>query len=165
MKPKARTVLKDTFRATITVKGIDALFEALGGALLWFIPPSAMNSVVRVLSQHELSRDPHDFIALHVLHASARLLSGNKTFAALYLLSHGLTKVVLIIGLWMNELWAYPLTIVVFTLFCAYQMYRYSHTHAISLVLLTIFDLLLIYLTWMEWREQRKARAIQNPAA
>lgn len=164
MKPRARTVLKDTFRAAITVKGIDALFEAAGGALLWLIRPSAMNAMVRILSQHELSRDPHDFIAIHVLHASAKLLTGNKTFASLYLLSHGLTKVVLIVALWMNELWAFPLTIFVFALFCVYQMYRFSHTHSIALVLLTIFDLLLIYLTWMEWREQRAARARRNPA-
>ena len=163
MKPQARVVLKDTFRAAITIKGVDALLEALGGALLWFLHPSAMNAMLRIVSQHELSHDPHDFIAMHVLHASARLLSGNKSFAALYLLSHGLTKVVLIVGLWMNELWAYPLTIFVFALFCVYQMYRFSHTHAISLVLLTIFDLLLIYLTWAEWREEKAIRAEGNP--
>jgi uncharacterized membrane protein len=87
------------------------------------------------------------------------LLSGNKLFVSLYLLSHGLTKVILVVALWMNALWAYPLTIVVFAAFSVYQMYRYSFTHSIVLLLLTIFDIAIIYLTWMEWREQETERA------
>jgi len=163
MKPRTQTILRDTFRTGITLKGIDGVLETIGGVLLWFIPPSAMNSMVRFLSQHELSRDPHDFIAIHVLHASEKLLSGNKMFASLYLLSHGATKAVLVVALWMNELWAYPLTIFVFAVFCVYQMYRYSLTHSIAMLLFTIFDLGLIYLTWVEWREQRALRAKRNP--
>jgi uncharacterized membrane protein len=73
----------------------------------------------------------------------------------MYLLSHGAVKVILVIALWMNALWAYPLTIFVFGGFGAYQMYRYSHTHSIAMLLLTIFDAALICLTWMEWREQK----------
>jgi uncharacterized membrane protein len=159
MNLRNQAILKSTFRAGITLKGIDGVLETVGGALLWVIPPSAMNAIVRILSQHELSSDPHDFIAIHLLHVSEKLLSGNKMFASLYLLSHGVTKVALVVALWMNELWAYPLTIFVFAAFSAYQMYRYSHTHSITLLLLTIFDVVLIYLTWLEWREQKTLRA------
>ena len=96
-------------------------------------------------------------------HVTEKLLSGNKLFASMYLLSHGLTKLVLVIALWMNALWAYPLTIVVFAAFSAYQMYRYAHTHSIAMLLFTIFDVALIYLTWMEWREQKSERANRIP--
>ena len=41
------------------------------------------------------------------------------------------------IALWMNKLWAYPLTMVVFAIFCVYQMRRYMHTHSIWIVVLT----------------------------
>jgi uncharacterized membrane protein len=163
MKPRSRTILKDTFRAGITIKGIDGLLETIGGLLLWFIRPSAMNAILRFLSQHELSRDPHDYIAIHILRSSETLLSGNRLFASMYLLSHGAAKVVLVIALWMNELWAYPLTIFVFAAFSAYQMYRFSHTHSIAMLLLTIFDVVLIYLTWMEWRDQKALRANRIP--
>jgi len=159
MKPRTQSLLRGTFRTGITLKGIDGFFETIGGVLLWFVHPSALNAIVRFLSEHELSGDPHDFIAVHVLHTSETLLRGDKGFASLYLLSHGVTKIILMVALWMNELWAYPLTIFVFAAFSAYQMYRYSHTHSIALVLLTIFDVLLIYLTWMEWREQKALRA------
>jgi uncharacterized membrane protein len=159
MKPLNRTILKSTFRTGITLKGIDGALETIGGVLFLLFPASKVNAIVAILSQQELSRDPHDFIAIHLLRVTEKLLSGNKLFASLYLLSHGLTKVILVAALWMNALWAYPLTIVVFAAFSVYQMYRYSHTHSIVLLLLTVFDVAIIYLTWMEWREQKTERA------
>jgi uncharacterized membrane protein len=157
MKPRIRTNLDTAFHAGITLKGIDGLFETVGGLLLWLIRPSQVNSIVRFLTQHELSHDPHDFIAVHLFGPSATLLSSNRLFASLYLLTHGATKVVLVVALWRNALWAYPLTIFVFVAFSAYQLYRYSHTHSIAMLLLTIFDVLLICLTWLEWRERANA--------
>ena len=158
MKPRTRIILKNTFRTGITLKGIDGVLETIGGVLLWLIHPSAMNAIVRVFCQHELSRDPQDFIALHLFRASETLLSGNRLFASLYLLSHGATKIVLVVALWMDALWAYPLTIFVFAAFGAYQMYQYSHTHSIAMLLHTIFDVVLICLTWLEWREREALR-------
>jgi uncharacterized membrane protein len=156
MTPRTRTIIKNTFRTGITLKGIDGLLETIGGLLLWLIHPSAMNAIVRILTQHELSRDPHDFIAVHVLRGSEQLVNGSRLFAVLYLLTHGATKVVLIVALWMNARWAYPLTIFVFAAFGVYQMYRYSHTQSTAMLLLTIFDVVLVCLTWLEWREQAK---------
>ena len=135
------------------------MLETIGGLLLWFIHPSAMNAIVRVLFLHEIPHDPHDFIRIHALRASETLLGSHRLFASLYLLSHGVTKVALVIALWMNQLWAYPLTILIFGGFSVYQMYRYGHTHSLAMLLLTIFDVLLIYLTWVEWREQEALRA------
>jgi uncharacterized membrane protein len=163
MKPRSWTIREDTFRVGITLKGIDGVLEIIGGLLLWFIHPSAMSAIARVLSQHELSRDPQDFIAAHILRASETLLTSNRPFASLHLLSHGATKAVLVVSLWMNLLWAYPLTIFVLAAFSAYQMYQYSHTHSIAMLLLTIFDVVLIYLTWREWREQKALRANRIP--
>jgi uncharacterized membrane protein len=157
MKTRTRAALQNTFRAGITLKGIDGVLETLGGVLLWFIRPAAMNEMIRVLSQHDLSRDPRDAIMFYLRRATETLLHSNREFASMYLLSHGLSKVVLVVALWMNAKWAYPATIWFFALFGAYQMYRYSYTHSISMLVLTIFDVALIYLTWLEWREQKKA--------
>lgn len=159
-KPKNRKalILHEAFRAGITLKGLDGILEVIGGALLWFVNPRSMDRMVRWLFQHELSRDPHDFIATHVLHATGHFTREGKTFATIYLVSHGLVKIVLVTALWMDELWAYPLFIAVFLAFCVYQVYRFSHTHSITLVLLTIFDLVIVWLTWQEYRAQKAAR-------
>lgn len=154
----SKALLRDAFRTGITMKGVDGLLEALGGVLLWFIKPSAMSRALRVLSLHELSRDPHDFIGIHLLHISEKLAHSDPTFASIYLLTHGLTKAVLAAALWLNELWAYPLAIFVFSLFSVYQIYRYNHTHSIALLLLTVFDVSIIWLIWAEYRVQKAAR-------
>lgn len=153
-----KQILHDAFRTGITAKGIDGLLEMLGGVLIWFVKPRAMGHLLRVLSLHELSRDPHDFIAIHLLHISERLVHSDPAFPSIFLLSHGTIKVLLAITLWMDELWAYPMAILVFGLFVLYQLYRISHTHSIVLALITVTDIAIIWLTWEEWRMQ-KARS------
>ncbi|HXX45384.1 MAG TPA: DUF2127 domain-containing protein [Candidatus Acidoferrales bacterium] len=153
-----KAFLHDAFRTGITMKGVDGLLEAAGGVLLWFIKPAAMSHALRVLSWHELSRDPHDFIGIHLLHISERVAHSDPTFASIYLLWHGLAKAGLAIALWLDELWSYPLAISVFSVFAAYQIYRFSHTHAIPLLILTIADVAIIWLTWKEYRVQKATR-------
>jgi uncharacterized membrane protein len=160
MKISRESLLSKTFHTGITLKGIDGLLEIAGGVLLWFLKPRELSEIARFIFQHELSRDPDDWIAVHVLHATEKLANADPAFASLFLLSHGVTKVALVTCLWMNKLWAYPLTIVVFAAFSAYQMYRYTHTHSIWLIVLTLFDLVLIYLTWAEYKvQERKLQA------
>jgi uncharacterized membrane protein len=163
MKLSLKWIRHETFRVGITVKGIDGVLELIGGVLLWLVKPETMNHAVRFLFQHELSRDPNDFLARHALHATQTLEGENKVFAVLFLLSHGLIKIIIVTALWMDQLWAYPLALFVFSAFGVYQTYRWTHTHSFFLALLTIFDFLIVYLTWMEYRVQQKAR--ESPGA
>jgi uncharacterized membrane protein len=75
-----------------------------------------------------------------------------------YLVLHGLIKAVLVTALWFDALWTYPLTIAVFSAFSGYQLYRFTHTHSLALILFTLFDVLIIYLTWREYRDQKLSR-------
>ena len=68
-------------------------------------------------------------------------------------------KLLLLIGLWREKLWSYPLAIVVFTAFIAYQLYRFSFTHSPSLLLLTLMDFVVIWLTWHEYVTLRRHRS------
>lgn len=162
MKLSLKWVEHEIFRAGITIKGIDGLLELIGGVLLWLVKPETMNHAVRFLFQHELSRDPHDFLATHVLHATQTLEGENKIFAELFLLSHGLIKIIIVTALWLDQLWAYPLALLIFSAFGVYQTYRWTHTHSFFLALLTIFDVLIVYLTWVEYQTQKKARERQR---
>lgn len=158
MRYPGSLILHETFRAAITLKGIGGILEMVGGVLLWFVKLSSMNRVIQAFCENELSRDPYDLIATHVLHVSVRLANSDPSFASVYLLSHGLVKVVLVVSLWLDKLWAYPLTIFVFSLFIFYQTYRFTHTHSMGLALLSIFDLVIIWLTWREYRAMKQVR-------
>lgn len=37
-----------------------------------------------------------------------------------------------------------------------YQIYRFSYSHSIGLVLLTVFDAVIVYLTAVEYRKRRR---------
>lgn len=89
---------------------------------------------------------------------AAGITGTGRHFAAVYLLSHGLVKLVLVVELLRNRLWAYPLMVVMLGIFVGYQSYRFFLTHSIAMVILTVFDLAVIALTAMEYREQLRIR-------
>jgi uncharacterized membrane protein len=152
------SVLKASFRTGITLKGIDGLLEAVGGVLLWFIKPERLGTTLQEIFQHELLRDPHDFLARHLLHTSEKIAQSDPLFASIFLTSHGLVKALLSLALWMNKMWAYPVAIVVFTAFAILGFARFAHTHSTLLIVIAIFDLLIVYLTWEEYRVEKKKR-------
>jgi len=77
---------------------------------------------------------------------------------AIYLLSHGVIKMFAVIALLRKKLWGYPLSIAVFGGFIVYQIYRFTVTGGIGLIVLTIFDLVVIWLIWLEYRVVKLGR-------
>ncbi len=148
--------LDKTFKIGLVLKGLDGILEIIGGILLLFVSPDAINHLARVLTAHELSEDPHDLIANYLLHTTAHLGRGTTIFGAIYLLSHGIAKIVLVALVLKDKLWAYPWLIGLLLAFIAYQLYRITAVHfSIGLTLLTIFDAFLVWLTWREYRAKR----------
>jgi uncharacterized membrane protein len=48
--------------------------------------------------------------------------------------------------------WAYPLSIITLIFFIIYQMYRYALQPSWWMVVLTVFDVAMIYLTFVEYK-------------
>src|SRR5438309_149927 len=105
---KPTDLLDRTFEVGITLKGLDGVLEVVGGLLLLVVSPATINQLVRSLTQHEVSQDPHDFIATHLLNAVNGLTGSSVRFGAIYLLLHGVVKIVLVAALLRDQLWAYP---------------------------------------------------------
>ena len=151
---RPRGLLDQTFEVGIILKGLDGVLEVIGGLLLLVVSPATIDHVVRRLTQHELSEDPHDFLATHLLKTAHGLRGSALLFGAVYLLLHGLVKVILVTALLKKQLWAYPWTIVFLVVFIAYQAYRLSIEPTVGLTALTIFDLVIAWLTFREYRKQ-----------
>lgn len=160
---KRGDLLDRAFVVGLVLKGLDGVLELLGGALLLLLTPAAINSLARASTQHELSEDPHDFLATHLLRYTGGLTGGALHFGAAYLLLHGAVKIALVAAVLKNYLWAYPLMILFLLLFIAYQLYRLTFAPSAGLVALTVFDLAITWLTWREYRRQlhlRRARVL-----
>jgi uncharacterized membrane protein len=158
--PRERRLEALTFRITLLLKGLDGLLEVVGGALLLLLRPAQIQGVAQFLTSGELQEDPRDFIATHVLAASSSLEHGGLSLlGALYLLSHGIVKVVLVWAVLRDRLWAYPTIVVFLLVFIAYQLYAMVVHFTIGLLLLTLLDALVIWLTIREYGRLKRSRA------
>jgi uncharacterized membrane protein len=151
---RPRGLLDQTFEVGIVLKGLDGVLEVIGGLLLLVVSPATIDRVVTSLTQHELSEDPHDVLATHLLKTAHGLTGSAVLFGAVYLLAHGLVKVILVAALLKNQLWAYPWTIVFLGVFIVYQLYRLSLRASVGLAALTVFDAVIAWLTYREYRKQ-----------
>ena len=147
--------LDRAFVVGIIGKGLNGMAELFGGLLLLFLTPGQIQHVAVFWTRGELSEDPHDVIAAHLLHTASGLTRPVVLFGAVYLLAHGLVKVVLVVALLLNKLWAYPWMIVVLLLFIGYQLYRIVLNSSAGLIALTVFDIVIVALTWREYLQQR----------
>ena len=148
--------LHEAFVISIAIKGVFAALETILGVMLLFTG-SIVQFVLTLVEDH-LIDDPTDFFGTHV---QPFLNPSHDTivFGGLYLLSHGVVKLFLVAGLLRHKLWAYPASLVVFALFILYQMERWFTTHSIWLVVLTVIDLVVMWLIWHEYRQVLKRTA------
>jgi len=156
---KARTTFDKVFEVGILLKAADGLIETAGGLILLTLNPDSVNKLAKLLTENELNANPHNLIANHIIHWAGQLTKKTIIFGAIYLLAHGISKIILVYEILRNELWAYIGLIILTALFIIYQVYEVIFSHSIGLSLLTIFDVAIVYLTVKEYKKQRKMQA------
>jgi uncharacterized membrane protein len=154
------TLLDKIFEGGIILKGISGIAEFIGGLMLFFVPPSAIHSFLVFITQKEIVEDPHDVIANSVLHLGDHISTGSTAFIIIYLWVHALIKLIAVIGILRNQLWAYPFSLITLGILMLYQVYSiYVHV-SIGMILLTVFD---VFILWLIWREYGKAKILLSP--
>jgi uncharacterized membrane protein len=148
--------LDRAFEVGIIGKGLNGAVEVVGGLLLLVVTPERIRALAASWTEEELSEDPRDVVAHYVLHTANGLTGHAVLFGAVYLLAHGIVKVVLVVALLLNKLWAYPAMITVLLLFIGYQLYRIALHPTGGLIGLTVFDMVIVALTWREYRQLRR---------
>jgi uncharacterized membrane protein len=159
------TLLDRTFAVGLVLKGLDGAFELIGGLVLLFVSPDQIREVVGLLTRRELTRHPHDFIAGAIAHWANGIDVSATLFIAIYLLAHGVVKVVLVIAVLRDQLWAYPWLIGFLVAFIGYQVFELFRHFGWGLFLLTAFDVFIVVLTWREYGLHRRSRAEAVAAA
>jgi len=159
--------LHRAFEVSIALKAFFAVLEAAGGLIAFFIPQSFILRQIVTLTQQGRILHEDNAIAAFLLHSAQNFSISTRHFVGIYLLTHGIIKLVVIAALWREKMWAFPLAILVFVLFIVYQLYRFSFTHSPWLMLLTIFDVAVLWLIWNEYRARRApaSRSAMAPLA
>ncbi len=140
------------FQISLLLKAAHSLLEIIGGVLLAVVPQEAILRIANLLTQEELLEDPRDVIANYILSSARSLSIDQKSAAALFLLSHGIVKLFLIVAVLRNKPWAYPAFMTALGLLISYQSYKLLHVFSLGLTALTILDGLVLVLAWHEYR-------------
>ena len=142
------------FVTGIGIKGVFGLFDTLVG--FFFFSTSAITNLITFLTQHELGEDPTDFLANKIIEVLPYISVHTQLFVAWYFLIHGVINVLLVISVLRKKFWAYPAYMTALLLFGVYQVYRFTHTHSLILLVVTFFDAVMIWLIWREYQFVRR---------
>ncbi len=151
---KLDSLIHKSFQFGMIAKGVDGVLEIVGGIILSAIGPQKVIQTLMWFLQLELSKDPNDPLANGLLHFAHSFVA-DKFFAISFLISHGIIKIFLVTSLIKQKLWAYPIAILVFVAFIIYQSYIYLLDPTVGLFVITILDVLIIFLTWAEYSNQK----------
>lgn len=146
------------FEAGVALKAFNGLWETISGLLVLFVPRQTVMHWFSVLAQRELIEDPHD----RFIDITGRFITntpdGTRLFIAIYILAHGVLNLFLAYQLYRQRLWAYPVTAAVVGLFILYQLERIYQHHSMTLIVLTIIDILFLALLLHEYKHQREKK-------
>ncbi len=158
--PERAKILHRLYVVGLWLKGVDGILEVLGGVLFLAVPAATLARIVAVLTQHELSEDPSDWVANHVRAFAGSFLGETKPLAGFYLLGHGGIKIILVWGgLLKGRTWAFPTALGVLGAFILYQSYRIVHRFSMVLLVLTIVDALVWLLIGREYGRMKSSRS------
>ena len=144
--------LHKSYEISLLLKALLGLTQLASALMLYLTPTGGIAGFVTWLTSQELSEDPGDVVALWLLQAAQALSISTVTFYSLYLLAHGALNFGVVLLLWARLIWAYPVSIVVLLVFVAYQLYEYAVTGSPTMIVLSLFDLLIVFLVWREYR-------------
>jgi uncharacterized membrane protein len=151
---RARAGLLDvSYYAAVLVKGVDGAIELVAGSVLVFVPGLATYALVAVSAEAAESRAPlRQWLAGYVENLDDEVARTGVLFLVVFLLLHGLVKLVLVYCLLHRYRWAYPYALAVLTAFLGFQLYILVTTPTVSMALLTALDALIIVLVGLEYR-------------
>jgi uncharacterized membrane protein len=150
------SIERKAFKTGLIIKLVDGCLELAGALVVWLVQPATVDRIARFFTDDALADDPNAVLANYIVGLAHSYSSvGARAFVALYLLAHGVVKVAMVIALLRRHRWAYPALLASLSLFILYQTYRLVRRLSLGLIVLTLFDVAIV---WLVWRDYRRAR-------
>jgi uncharacterized membrane protein len=156
------TLLDKVFEGSLLFKGLEAVGELLAGFLLLFVSPESIHKFITFVTQQALSNGGSNAFSNFLIHSANSLNVSHVGFLIVYLWIHAAIKLVAVVGLLRNLAWAYPFSFVSLGLLVIYQVYSIVERKSIGMVILTIFDLFVLWLIWREYKKQQLPKATSD---
>lgn len=149
------------FYITLIGKGLFGVGQMVSGIAVLVVPRHVWHQLAVKLTAGNTDNP----VAAWLLHQTEHLDSGIQLYAAIYMISHAATKIVLVWAVLKGKMWAYPWMMGFLAVFIIYQTYEIFARHSVFFLLLTIFDIFIVWLTRHEWNLQKRQKALKEAAA
>ena len=142
------------YKLGVLIKGLDGAVELVAGLLL-VVSPGLLHSLLALIigEAHEHTGRTARFIAEYVAHTDGDLAKGGVIFVSIFLLSHGIVKLVMVYCLLKEILWAYPYALGVLVVFLLVQVYACIIKPTVGMGIFVLLDVAIIWLVWGEWQK------------
>jgi uncharacterized membrane protein len=152
-QPTGKSLLDKLFILGIVVKGLDGLAELAAGLAL-LVSPTLVHEVLSGIVGKTSGSHGHTmlFISQYIARLDKDLAASGLTFLIIFLLSHGVIKIILVYCLLKKITRAYPAAVAVLGVFLIYQVYVFILSPTIGMAFLCLLDAAIIGLVWREYR-------------
>ncbi len=153
-----RSVSEKTYHSLylggLLAKALIACGEIVSGLVFAFFNYDTLYRAVFLFFGSELAESPRDIVWEYIVRGFGGFAATPRMVWVFIFLSHGIVKLLLLGGLWRGKAWAYPVSIIVFTLFIVYQFYQLTLTPSLLLWFITGIDLAVVLLIVREYRHR-----------
>lgn len=148
------------FLLGVLFKVFDGMVELVVGLPLLFLNQERIARIGRWLTADELAEDPSNFLANLILHQSLKPHLHGTVIVSIYLVTHGLVKLLIVWGMMRGSSRSYPWAIGALTMLLVIQVVDMVIKFSPVVLLLTILDVVVLVLAVREWREGRSLEEV-----
>lgn len=141
------------FWISLIIKGIDGALQLLGGFAVIFVEPGTLGNAYRWLTRFLFGKREGNPEAAFIRDAAHSFNMSIEVLVAIYLLVHGIIKVLLVYGLLKERLWVFPAAFAGFGFFLALEIYRITVHFYWGILILMCIDIFVITMVIMEYRK------------
>ena len=146
------------FIGAITIKGIDGFIEFVAGIVLAVVGSQQVYNFAVWATAPEIARHPESHAAHAIRHGAYGFVHSSHKFAVVYLLAHGVLKIGLVINLFIEHLWIFPVSVAVLLGFIGFMGARLAAHWSPWLFAFAVFDTMTVALILNEWRVRASER-------
>jgi len=150
------------FLLTILAKALLGVVQLATAAALMLGVTQKLPAIIEWIFRAELAEDPKDFVASQIISWAGIIPASDLTFYTVYFAAHGGLHIAIVAALLYGSRWAYHGAIVVLSAFVVYQLFEWFSVGGKMLIILSVIDLAVIYLTVREERRKDKMALLSD---
>lgn len=150
------------YKIGVGIKGVDGLLELVVGIWLIFAPHVPHRLLQNAAQEaHEHNSTIFHLIEREVIHLDAQLTGKVLAFIIVFLIVHGVVKLVLVYCLFRKIHFVYPYALAgLLVLFGIQVTPLFRSPGDLALWFFTILDIIIIYLVWGEYQDIREEKGL-----